>query len=1023
MNARDSGRSGAMTGSDRTGGRRQPRRAAEPAAGRPGSLRSGILVLAGLSSLAFAQPLYDILKRSPEFFAIRGNSGSDLLALVFLLAVVPPLVLAAPAVLVRMIRPAWTGPAVAAAAGVLTAVIGLQALRGLPAAAAVAAATAAGAVAVAAYLRFRAVRFFGRLLAAAAVIVPALVLIDPDIRESAAASSRSIAVDPVDTGARAPIVLVIFDEWSLTSILDRNGAIDRQRLPHLAGLADRATWYRNATAAADATELALPAMLTGASVRQGQLPTAAEHPINLFTLLAASHDLHVVEPITTLCPPHLNQLVSPRQPLRQRLGLLVSDLAIVWLGRTLPAAWSDRLPAVTRTWSGFGKDSDDAAQAPVPPPDQPVRRALFQARETDRAAVFRRFVQSIEPSNGRPGLYFLHTLLPHSPWDYLPSGRRYEVLRRAYHGIERGRWVDSPWPVLHHRKRYLLQVQAVDRLIGELVEQLESTGLFDRSLIAIAADHGVVFQPGKSRRMLDSGDSEGHALLDLASVPLLIKAPFQQQPAVDDTPVSLVGLTRRILDLAGADAGAAPLPEHPSERLTITGKYAGELEVAVDREQWRQRRLTEQADLLGKSNDPATIGMRPRLHGLPAVDFPVRAGAAAIRIDNAWAWEDVDPSRPFVPVVVEGRFDRRQAPDQDLAVALNGVIAATPRPHVTSDGSTRIAAILPETRFSRGLNTIDIFLVGGAGGQVELEHVRREPYPFYALSRNEDGRVDSLVRRSRSGLDASVERFRIVRAVGLSGLFGKLDGDAARSFTFQGWAIDRGDPDGIREVVGFLAGSQYGVSINDINRPDVADLVGSEHLHSGFLLGPPAGAADGRRFGAYGSLGEALRREGVLAYAVSRRGQAVRLRFDYMPLERRGRGVETLPTTDGRRLTVQAPGDGFDGAVDRISNRNGATMIGGWAADLRTGERPRQFVIYRDGEFLTNLGPTRNRPDVIEQYGDPRLQRVGFSGKAPGAPAPAAFSQRHRVFAVMERGAAVELPFHASVTGQDEGRR
>ena len=83
---------------------------------------------------------------------------------------------------------------------------------------------------------------------------------------------------------------------------------------------------------------------------------------------------------------------------------------------------------------------------------------------------------------------------------------------------------------------------------------------------------------------------------------------------------------------------------------------------------------------------------------------------------------------------------------------------------------------------------------------------------------------------------------------------------------------------------------------------------------------------------------------------------------------------------------------------------------GFWAADLARGERPRQIVIYRDGEFLVSLGANRQRPDIAAAHDDARLLRTGFRGTVPGAQDPATFSERHRVFAVMLRGAAVELP-------------
>lgn len=984
-------------------------------------LATGLATIAGLASLAFAQPLYDLLRRAPEFFAIRDLSLLDVLTLVVLLAIVPVFAFGLPVLLARVIRPVWTRPTAAAAAGLLTAIIALQALQDLPATAAIPAAASAGAAAAWAYLRFQGVRYFGLLLSAAAVVVPALLLIDSRVRQSAAFASRDVVVDATDTGARAPIVLVIFDEWSLTSILDRTGSIDRERLPNLAALADQATWYPNATAAADVSELAVPAMLTGSEARRGQLPTAAEHPVNLFTLLAASHDLHVVEPITSLCPPQLNLLAESRQPARERLGLLVSDLSLVWLRLTLPSPWSDRLPEVTQTWSGFGREGPRTAVAP--PTDQPVPRALFHLSRTDRAAEFRRFVQAIGMPKERPGFYFLHSMLPHVPWEYLPSGRRYETPSGGVHGLEREFWSESPWPVLHHRKRYLLQVEFLDRLIGELTARLESTGLFDRSLIVITADHGIAFRPGRSRRLLELTDLEGGQPLDLANVPLLVKAPFQQQPDVDQAPVSLAGLTPLILELAGAEEGLAPLPESASAPPTMVGKYAGEVEFAADRESWRQGRLAEQAGLLGESNDPMAIGARPELHGRTASDFTVKSSESTIELTDAWAWDHVDPDRTHVPALVEGSFDQRSLPgDPDVAVALNGVIVATVKPHIGPEGSLRVAAVVPEAGLAAGLNQVDVFLVSEADGDIELEHVQRARYPVYAIARDERGRIEALIRRSRSAQDDSPARFRVARP-DPAGLFGNLDGSIESGFTLQGWAIDREDPGSVEEVVAFLAGRPFAVSAAALERADVAERHGSEHVRSGFLLRPPVGASSGQRFGQGESLYDALHREGVVAYAVSRRGRATRLRFSYQPTERGRRRSETMPVTDGRRLSVQPPGDGFDGSLDVVTRRNDATVLEGWAADLERGERPRQIVIYRDGEFLASLGINRDRPDVREHYDDQRLLRTGFRGEVPDAPEPATFGERHRVFAIMLRGAAVELPLRAPNAPPGEGPR
>ena len=88
--------------------------------------------------------------------------------------------------------------------------------------------------------------------------------------------------------------------------------------------------------------------------------------------------------------------------------------------------------------------------------------------------------------------------------------------------------------------------------------------------------------------------------------------------------------------------------------------------------------------------------------------------------------------------------------------------------------------------------------------------------------------------------------------------------------------------------------------------------------------------------------------------------------------------------------------------------------------DAKRGERPRQIILYRDGHFLTNMGLTQERPDIAERFGDPGLLRAGFRGAVPGETDAASFNEHYRVFAVMLRGAAVELSSRAP--GNAEGR-
>ena len=203
------------------------------------------------------------------------------------------------------------------------------------------------------------------------------------------------------------------------------------------------------------------------------------------------------------------------------------------------------------------------------------------------------------------------------------------------------------------------------------------------------------------------------------------------------------------------------------------------------------------------------------------------------------------------------------------------------------------------------------------------------------------------------------------------------------------------DPRGVEAVVLFIGGEMTVHQPGPHRRPDLGALYGPSFENSGFAF----------RMSADRGLVE---REGAVAYAVSRRGVASRLRFSYLPFEWAPGNREILPTTDGRRLTVRRTGDGFEGELGVAASAN-RVEIEGWAVDARKGERPRQIVLYRDGHFLTNMGLNHERLDIAERFENPDLLRAGFRGAVPGETDAASFDERYRVFAVMLRGAAVEL--------------
>ena len=63
--------------------------------------------------------------------------------------------------------------------------------------------------------------------------------------------------------ALPPVVMIVFDEFPLMSLLDSQGKVDARVYPNFAEFAARSTWYRNATGIGGWTPHAMPAMLSG----------------------------------------------------------------------------------------------------------------------------------------------------------------------------------------------------------------------------------------------------------------------------------------------------------------------------------------------------------------------------------------------------------------------------------------------------------------------------------------------------------------------------------------------------------------------------------------------------------------------------------------------------------------------------------------------------------------------------------------------------------------------------------------
>src|SRR4029453_13420221 len=233
------------------------------------------LNLAVLLTFAVAQPLFDLLKDNPEFFAARGSSGFDIISFSVLLVVLPPAILLAIELLLGLIRPEVRQAAHIVFLGALVALIAVQALKKLIDASdtvLIVLAVATGAGVAALWARAEPVRSFLNILSPVPLVFLLLFLFSGQISELAfpsEAKARSIG-----GVARAPIVVVLLDELPSNTLVDANDELDTKRYPGFAELARNATWFKNAYTVYDSTERAQPAIM------DGNLPERDKTPIS-----------------------------------------------------------------------------------------------------------------------------------------------------------------------------------------------------------------------------------------------------------------------------------------------------------------------------------------------------------------------------------------------------------------------------------------------------------------------------------------------------------------------------------------------------------------------------------------------------------------------------------------------------------------------------------------------------------------------------------------------------------------------
>ena len=468
------------------------------------------------------------------------------------------------------------------------------------------------------------------------------------------------------------MVLVIFDELPGDALLGRNGRIDAKRYPAFAELARRGWWFRNAHTVFDFTRQAVPLIFDGRRPVPGGGGSQKAHPQTIYDVLGyRGYRMVASEDVTALCPP-----------------------------RWCPGA-------------------------PTSSPD------TLKALAGGRPQRLRRWIGRIR-ARGAPTLYLKHTLLPHVPYLYLPSGRRTRNgVRDPVPGMNGEEGFGDSFLTRHNEQRFLLQLGFVDRQLGALIRRLRRAGLYDRALIVVTADHGGSFETGvSSRRKITLGNVD-----EVGPVPFFVKRPGQRQGRTSRALVRTLDVMPTIADVTNA-----PIP------FTVDGRSAFGREVRgrrfvrlptrdfrrtiqISGRAWEKRRRAVVRRRLRRygSGDLASLytGIGPH-RGLigdqlaeldPAPAGPVRADFVA-----GHRLRRVRPASGLVPTQLAGTIrGGRPGSRRNLAVAVNGTVRAVGRTwRLRGRRQERFALNLPEAALLRGRNRVVLMEVRHGGRALRI---------------------------------------------------------------------------------------------------------------------------------------------------------------------------------------------------------------------------------------------------------------------------------------------------------------
>ena len=158
-------------------------------------------------------------------------------------------------------------------------------------------------------------------------------------------------------------------------------------------------------------------------------------------------------------------------------------------------------------------------------------------------------------------VFYLHidSFDPHEPWD--PPQTYVDLYNPGYSGEQLIYPLYAPADYVtasqlaHVRALYAAEVTLADHWLGVLLDELETLGLAENTIVIVMSDHGILL--GEHDSIGKAWDHQGHyecypLYEELTHIPLMIRVPGKTARRTDAL-VQPIDLMPTILELAGAD--------------------------------------------------------------------------------------------------------------------------------------------------------------------------------------------------------------------------------------------------------------------------------------------------------------------------------------------------------------------------------------------------------------------------------------------------------------------------------------